>query len=93
MRFVLISKIATLTDCPPLLNYKPMPNLLTLSIFPLNKFRPQMCFRPFSLADEKMTEGRVFEVPNVNDLLDLSFQPRTSPIKTWRKLLTKAVID
>ena len=93
MRFLLISKIATLTDCA-ITKLQTQP---TFAQFPHSQHSPdsticpQMCFRPSSRADEKMTEGRVFEVRDVNDLLGFSSQPRT--IKTQQKLWTSAVID
>ena len=72
MRFALISKIATLTDCPitKLQTHPTYAQFPHSQHFPLNNRQicPQICFRP-ALADEKMTEeGRVFEVRDVNDL-------------------------
>ena len=84
MRSLLLSKIATLTDCPPLLNYKSSQQTKffpTLSIFPPQppNLSPNLFPSCEARADEKMTEGResLSEVRDVNDLLflDLSFWP------------------
>ena len=63
MRSLLLSKIATLTDCPPLLNYKSSQQTKffpTLSIFPPQppNLSPNLFPSCEARADEKMTEGR-----------------------------------
>ena len=85
MRFVLISKIATLTDCPiTKLQTQPnpcTPNFPTLTIFPsTTEFVPKSAsVLPFCWREN---DGKSLRFEMSTTSLIYLFQPRTSPIKT-----------